>query len=114
MSCTNHPVENKKDLEKKDLEQKYLEQTFFSTPVHEYLKLIFLVIVAQHLGNITNYKPYSYIQKQSHNIPLGIFLIFCFCFINSNFKLEFSIVCTIGVIAIYYILNMATSTKTEQ
>jgi hypothetical protein len=112
MSCTNNPVEKKKDLEKKDLEQKYLEQTFLSTPIYEYLKLIVLVIVATHLGNITAHPPYDRIVKLSHNLPLGIFLIFCFCFINSNFKLEFSIVCTIGVIAIYYIINMASGTKT--
>ena len=111
MSCTNNPVEKKKDLENKNLEQKYLEQTFLSTPVHEYVRLIALVIVAQHLGNMTSITGYSHIQNAGQSLPFGIFMVFCFCFIQSTYKLEFSIICTISIIAIYYIINMAMQTK---
>jgi hypothetical protein len=111
MSCTNNPVEkkdlDKKDLENKNLEQKYLEQNFLSTPVHEYVKLIALVLIAQHLSILTAHPKFLHMQEFVQNsLAACIFLVFAFCLINSNFKLEFSIICTIAVFAIYYIIHM--------
>ena len=91
MSCTNNQVDKKKDSE-----QKYLEQTFLSIPIHEYVKLISLVFLAQHLGAITAHNGYNeIISRATKNLPLCILIIFAFCYLNSNFKLEFSLVCTI-------------------
>jgi hypothetical protein len=112
MSCTNNQVENKKDLDKKDLEQKYLEQTFLSTPIHEYVKLIALVFVAQHLSNLTGHNDFIHMQRVTvKSLPVCVFLVFVFCLLNSNFKLEFSIICTIAIFAIYYIINMLNKKK---
>jgi len=97
MSCSNNQKE-KKELEKKE------KLTFFSSPLHEYLKLIFLVFVAVHLSNISNFYP-QINALAGNSESFCIFLIFCFCYINSNYKLEFSFICTIIIMVIFFILK---------
>jgi hypothetical protein len=101
MSCSNNPTEKKTDKE---------EMTFLSSPVHDYVKLIALVFIAMHLGSITSrYGEIGEFAQQS--LPFSIFLIFCFCYINSTYKLEFSIVCTIAIVSIFYIIKMLKNQK---
>jgi len=93
--------ENDLDLEKKSLKEKYLEQKFLSVHVHEYVRLITLVIVCQHLGSLSSNK-YTQLQELTNkNIPLQIAMIFGFCFINSKFNLELSIMSTIFIVVFY-------------
>ena len=104
MSCSNNQVEKKKDLDKKE------QLTFLSSPIQEYLKLISLVLVAVHMGNIVSMYPQINTLAQNSE-PFSIFLIFCFCYINSNYKLEFSFICTIVTMSILYILKMSNFPK---
>jgi hypothetical protein len=111
MSCSNNQNEkkdlDKKYLDKKTLEQKYLEQTFLSTPIHEYIKLVALVFVCQHMGIMSSRPKYDHINHMvAPNMGISVLIIFAFCYINSNYKLEFSLLCTISVFAIYYIINI--------
>jgi uncharacterized membrane protein len=95
MSCSNNPVE-KSDKE---------ELTFLSAPVNEYVKIISIFFVAVHLGNITS--TYGEINTFArNNLSFCIFLVFCFCFLNSNYKVEFSMICTVVIVAILHILQM--------
>lgn len=101
MSSSNNQIEKKTDKN---------EMTFLSSPVHDYVKLITLVFVAIHLGSITSrYGEIGAYATQS--LPFSIFLIFCFCFLNSDYKLEFSIVCTIAIVSIFYMIKMLKNQK---
>jgi hypothetical protein len=101
MSNINNQDENDLDFEKKSLKEKYLEQKFLSVHVHEYVRLISLVIVCQHLGSMSSNK-YTQLQELTNaNVPLQIAMIFIFCFINSKFNLELSIMSTIFIVVMY-------------
>jgi uncharacterized membrane protein len=95
MSCSNNPTE-KNDKE---------ELTFLSAPVNEYVKLISIFFVAVHLGNITS--TYGEINTfAQNNFSFCVFLVFCFFFLNSNYKIEFSMICTVVIMVIFYMLKM--------
>jgi hypothetical protein len=121
MSCTNNPVEKNKYLDNKDkdnkdkdLKQKYLETSFLSTPIHEYVKIIALVFSAQYLGTIVNQTGYNHIMdltNKKNYLPLCILFIFVFCYINSNLNFELSIISTIIIMIIYYIIKILNKKK---
>ena len=111
MSNINNQDENDLDFEKKSLKEKYLEQKFLSVHVHEYVRLISLVIVCQHLGSFSSNKYTQLQQLTNDNKVLQIAMIFVFCFINSKFNLELSIMSTVFIVIIYISLRYFMTKK---
>lgn len=105
MSCSNL---NKK-VEKKEVDKK-TELSFFSSPIHEYLRLIAISFVALHFGTvITKHQEISTFLM--NNTQFQIALLFAFFYLNSNYKLELSIVCTIVVLIVLYSLKYIKNKK---
>jgi hypothetical protein len=113
MSRLNKQDENENEIEfeKKSLKEKYLEQTFLSIPVHEVIRLIVLVIVCQHLGSYSSMKHTTIQDTVNNNQMLQISMMFIFCFINTNFKLELSIMATIGLVVIFTVIKHLSKNK---
>jgi hypothetical protein len=110
---SNYKDENDLELEseKKSLKEKYLEQTVLNIPVHEIIRLIVLVIACQNLGSITSNK-YTAIQHTvNNNQILQILMIFLFCYINTNFKLEASLFATACLIIVYMLFKYINKKK---
>jgi hypothetical protein len=103
--------ENEIEFEKKSLKEKYLEQTFLSIPVHEIIRLIVLVIVCQHLGSYASIKYTTIHDAVNANQMLQISMMFIFCYINTNFKLELSIMATIALVIIYVVIKHLNKNK---
>jgi hypothetical protein len=113
MSNKQDEIENEVEFENenKSLKEKYLEQTFLTIPIHEIIRLIVLVIACQHLGAISTAR-YPQLQNLfNKNLFFQILMIFLFCFINTNFKLELSLLATISIVALYVILKFLLKKK---
>lgn len=108
---SNYKDENDLESEKKSLKEKYLEQTVLNIPVHEIIRLIVLVIACQNLASITSDK-YTAIQHiVNNNQIMQILMIFLFCYINTNFKLELSLFATACLIIIYMLFKYINKKK---
>ena len=105
MSRVNNQDENEIEFEKKSLKEKYLEQTFLSIPIHEIVRLVVLVIACQHLGSYSSMKHTTIQDYVNQNQLLQIFMMFIFCYINTSFKLELSIMATIALVIIYVVIK---------
>jgi len=104
-------IENEVEFEKKSLKEKYLEQTFLTIPIHEIIRLIVLVIACQHLGAISTAR-YPQLQNLfNKNLFFQILMIFLFCFINTNYKLELSLLATISIVIVYIIIKFLNKNK---
>jgi hypothetical protein len=111
MSRVNIQDENELEFEKKSLKEKYLEQTFLSIPIHEIVRLIVLVIACQHLGSYASMKHTTIQDTVNGNQMLQILMMFIFCYINTNFKLELSIMATIALVIIYTVIKHFNKNK---
>jgi hypothetical protein len=101
MSC-NDKKKDENNLEQKSLKQAYLDQKLFSSPLHEYVKIISLLFVAHHVCILSSSPKYNQIQEFiTKNEPLQYLIIFLFCYLQSNLKLDVSIISTIIILAIY-------------
>ena len=99
------------EIENKSLKEKYLEQTFLTIPIHEIIRLIVLVIACQHLGAMTTNR-YSTIQQLfGKNLFFQILMIFLFCYINTNFKLELSLLATISIVIVFVVFKFLNKKK---
>jgi hypothetical protein len=104
-------IENEVEFEKKSLKEKYLEQTFLTIPIHEIIRLIVLVIAAQHLAALNTHK-YTQIQHLfGKNLFFQILMIFLFCYINTNYKLELSLLATISIVIVYIVIKFLNKNK---
>jgi hypothetical protein len=110
MSCSNNQVEKKRDADTKGDADKKTELTFLSSPIHDYVRLIAISLVAAHFGNVI-YKHSEITTFLQNNPSYNIVLLFAFFYLNSNYKLEISIVCTIAVQLILHSLKLIKTQK---
>jgi len=104
MSCNDKQKKDENNSEQNSLKQAYLDQKLLSSPIHEYLKVISLLFVAHYVCVLSSNPKYSQIQEfitKEKNEPLQYLVIFLFCYLQSNFKLDVSIISTIVILAIY-------------
>lgn len=102
MSCNDKQKKDENNSEQKSLKQAYLDQKILSSPLHEYVKIISLLFVAHHVCILSSSPKYNQIQEFiTKNEPLQYLIIFLFCYLQSNLKLDVSIISTIIILAIY-------------
>jgi hypothetical protein len=102
MSCNDKQKKDENNSEQKSLNQVYLEQKLFSSPIHEYVKVISLLFVAHYVCLLSSNSKYNQIQELiAKNEPLQYLIIFLFCYLQSNLKLDVSIISTIIIFGIY-------------
>jgi hypothetical protein len=104
-------IENEVEFENKSLKEKYLEQTFLTIPVHEIIRLIVLVVACQHLAAMSSNR-YSTIQELfGKNLFFQVLMIFLFCYINTNYKLELALIATISITILYMLTKYFNKKK---
>jgi predicted branched-subunit amino acid permease len=101
MSCNNNQIEK---------ENNNMEPTFLSYPIKDYVKLVAGALIGLHFGNVVSNYPEitNFFVK---NPQFNIFLLLAFFYLNSDFKIEMAVVCSIVVLFILFFIKQMQTQK---